>query len=252
MVHPTWLPQIDCPYKELFNRLAKENVPHKVISNISPNDLKPLQQYVNKDSVQFFNSKIQNREAIDPIIISADDEILDGHHRAAAFKLHPNINVFCLKIYLSKEDASRVLNKVQDKYDFENELSSSKEEEINEDVSDNNSKTLKLYSSFKLNEKKMSFLQLEKNENHIHEYEVTFDNLYEVGEDEYQNCLKEKKDVFEMLAEKWKQTESNLKEDANKYALPYEAYIKKTIYKEAKNKGYDGIKYGNKFVQTIP
>jgi hypothetical protein len=119
---PKWLPQMEAPKDYILNELSREGVVYKE-ENVDPSSLKPLQGYVDKSKAKMFMDMIDKNEEIPYPFISADNGILDGHHRAFAFTKHPHVKgCTALKIYLPNEDAARVLNKIQDRYEFEQEM----------------------------------------------------------------------------------------------------------------------------------
>jgi hypothetical protein len=119
---PKWLPQMEAPKDYILNELSREGIVYKE-ENVDPTSLTPLQGYVDKAKAQMFMDMIDKNEEIPYPFISADNGILDGHHRAFAFTKHPHVKgCTAIKIYLPNEDAARVLNKIQDRYGFEQEL----------------------------------------------------------------------------------------------------------------------------------
>lgn len=134
---PYYLPQVECPLEFFEKNIASENVGFEYI-NEYPENLKPIQKYVNKNKVNYFHSLIDNNESINPVFISSDYDILDGHNRSCAFKSRSDIDsIDVIKINLNTNDAIRVLNKIQDKYNFINGYDESKElVDFNETVED--------------------------------------------------------------------------------------------------------------------
>jgi hypothetical protein len=121
-VKPKWLPQMDAPKDYILNELGREGVVFRE-EETDPTALKPLQGFVDKAKADMFQKMIDNDEEIPYPFISADNGILDGHHRAYAFTKHPEVTKCrAIKIYLPNEDAARILNKIQDRFDFEREL----------------------------------------------------------------------------------------------------------------------------------
>jgi hypothetical protein len=119
---PKWLPQMEAPKDYILNELSREGVVYRE-ENVDPSSLTPLQGHVDKNKAQMFMDMIDKDEEIPYPFISADNGILDGHHRAFAFTKHPHVKgCTAIKIYLPNEDAARVLNKIQDRFEFEKEM----------------------------------------------------------------------------------------------------------------------------------
>jgi len=250
-VKQNWLPQVTADYNYLYKNLDANNVGYK-IDAFNPHDLKPLTDNVNIDNVRGIKDTIINSQPIDYIIISKDNEVLDGHDRLFGFQSTPEVNkIFCVKIYADKHDAARILNKIQDKYNWENNLDADyniKSDDIQEDVEDpKNAKSLTLYSSkpFAPNNKVGNLLIDKMKPEFKHAYQFEFENLYEMDDSECGD------NPIESLGKKWFGDYDNFKMEAARAVLAFENYVMKRIYQEALNKGYDGIKYGTKFVQTI-
>lgn len=282
-VSPMWLPQMNAPQEYVFDELNKNGVNHKIVQ-VNPKELIPLQKLVKKIKVEYFNNLINNEQPIDPIFISADNEILDGHNRAYSFMQNPEIQkIDCIRIYLDYKDACRVLNKIQDKFDFQNSFDPSKddvlsfnnseENEVNQPnntIEDNNINqttenellnfnevknnpiTLKLYKSKPINNtsKTGDFLILNQKPNFNFEYELEFDNLYDIPQNELYDNETDSFLPTETLFKKWFPY-VDVKKDSAKMTLTPEVFINRMINQKAKTLGYDGIKYGDKFVQII-
>src|SRR5690606_26939046 len=78
---------------------------------------------------------LNNGIKMNPIFISGDDEVLDGHHRLAAYISHPSYTdkeIACIKIMSDYKDAARILNKIQDLYDYQNKPTKKSFKEINQ------------------------------------------------------------------------------------------------------------------------
>ncbi len=167
---------------------------------------------------------------------------------------------------LNYKDAARLLNKIQDKFEFEKGLDkgddvtnplacnpNNAEEVVDENLiskSNSDSEKLKQHTLYRMkpiqnNSKTGNFFQMEHKPKHDHQYEIAFNNLHEIPDEELGE------DPFMSLAEKWLGSTDQLKEQSVKNALTFETYLHRRIVEEAKKKGYDGIKYGSKFIQAI-
>lgn len=121
---PSWMAQVSAPHQYVMDYLDKNAVGYKMDS-VDPSSCKPLQELVDTNKVNFFKSAIDNDQPLEPVYLGADDEILDGHHRAFSFIQHPDVEkMMVIKIYLEGKDAMRLLNQIQDRYDFEREMGS--------------------------------------------------------------------------------------------------------------------------------
>ena len=244
----SWLPQVTAPHDYVINGLKKESIGYS-IENIDPISLKPIIEQINPNSVEFLKSQMDNQQPIAPLYVSKDNDVLDGHNRLHAYKNNPSIiKVVCIKVLLDKNDASRVLNKIEDKYNWEQELDAQPVlPEIEEVEEVKNNKTLELYSSKPIskNTKSGNFLIDTIKPSFDNKYGIEFENLYEMSDEECGT------NPIESLARKWFPNYEELKMEAVKNALTHETYVLRKIFNEAKKKGFDGIKYGSNFVQTI-
>jgi len=107
---PSWLPQISKPYTDVLKKLKEEGVKFKLVK-VNPLALKPLQGIV-------FTNEITPKETVEPIWLSNNNDILDGHHRY--FNALSNIKGLpAVRVDAEKKDAARVLNKIMDLFQFE-------------------------------------------------------------------------------------------------------------------------------------
>jgi hypothetical protein len=281
---PTWLPQMTADYGYILKGLDDNGIKYSFVTK-SPSELKPLQNTVDTNTTDYFSDKINKGEEIPPAFISENDEILDGHNRIHSFKQNPKIDkIYCVKINnLPYMDSIRVLNKIQDRYNWEqeeednsvdntlnvtNDINNDNNqptngmETINPDLNngnnivgedsitpvDNSKKSMQLYRSqpLKPNSKSGNFFVMERKPRHDHEFQIEFDNLYEMTDSEITG-----NDPITSLAEIWFGNLKEVQEDAVKRTLNFDDYIIKKISEEAKKRGYDGIKYGTKFIQTV-
>jgi len=105
------IPNISMPYTEVIKKLQDENMEYKLIT-IDPIYLKPLNKVINGNKI----SKFDNND--DPIYITEDLNIIDGHYRVAN-ALSNNKMIKAVRILDTLENALRVLNKIQDIFDYE-------------------------------------------------------------------------------------------------------------------------------------
>ena len=118
---PSWMAQVDAPQEYVLEFLNREGVGHKVVT-MDPKLCKATQQDVDPEKAKGISEAMDQNKPLGPIFLSADDEILDGHHRAFAAIRNPEVEgVSCIKIYQGLQDAMRTLNKIQDIFSFEKE-----------------------------------------------------------------------------------------------------------------------------------
>jgi hypothetical protein len=268
------LPQMEADIEYVKEELTKNGIQFEEIQ-IEPKALKPIQKTVYENKVSNFNEMIDNNEPISAPFISLENEILDGHHRSFAFMQHPEMeSKDAFKVLLPTNDAIRILNKIQDRHNWENELASGEdkilsftdnidemgdslppspeegtEEAMYFDDVQRNCITLKLYKNTgKVNTKSKTgdFLLLVQKPSFNNEFEIEFENLLDLSFDE----IAGHNIPAEALAEKWFPN-VDLKKEAVKSALTYEVFLNRKISEKAKQEGIDGIKYGDKFVQVI-
>jgi hypothetical protein len=121
---PSWMAQVTAPHQYILDNLDKMGVGYKM-DNVDPTKCKPMQEKIDTEKVKFFKEKIDNNQPLEPTYIAGDDEILDGHHRAFSFTEHPEVETMtAIKIYAEYKDAMRLLNQLQDRYEFEQEFNS--------------------------------------------------------------------------------------------------------------------------------
>lgn len=118
-IKPTWMAQVDAPQDYVLEFLNREGIGHKV-DKLDPKLCKNTQKDVNTEKVKGMQEAMDKNQPLGPVYLSADDEILDGHHRVFAAIRHPEVeSVACIKLYLGLQDAMRVLNKCQDIFNFQ-------------------------------------------------------------------------------------------------------------------------------------
>lgn len=118
---PKWMAQVEAPQEYVIEFLNREGIDHKVVT-MDPKLCKHTQANVDPMKAKGIQEAMDQNKPLGPIYLSADDEILDGHHRAFAAIRHPEVeSISCVKIYQGLQDAMRLLNKAQDIYSFEKE-----------------------------------------------------------------------------------------------------------------------------------
>ena len=124
---PYFLPQVNAPYEAVMKKLDEEDIGN-AMEEIGHEDLQPMQGIVFSHEVGKFDE-----EEMNPIWVSKDNEIVDGHHRFLK-SLMADKPIKCIKVDLNGVDTARVLNKIQDIYDYEKQqgFEEAPEQEIEE------------------------------------------------------------------------------------------------------------------------
>lgn len=112
---PYHLPQINMPFEEMFSKLDEEGVVYEA-QIVHPNELTPSQGITFSDEITGLGS---NKEK--PIWVGSNNEILDGHHRYVNHLMNDE-PISIIKIQMNGKDACRLLNKIQDIYEYEQNL----------------------------------------------------------------------------------------------------------------------------------
>lgn len=263
---PYHLPQITAPFNIVLDKLDGEEIDYDLV-DIHPNDLNPLQGIVYSDEVE----KIK-LDDLNPIWISANNEICDGHHRYFRAALD-DVNLKAIKINLNYRDASRILNKIQDIYEYEqsknleevevqdtinfydndeNQFLNKLEEDnlTNQDeTTSRNPQTIIGYRQNSINENSVvgNFFYL-KPIDKFDKYEIIFDNLLDT------NILglnyKDGQQPTDILAKIWFPN-INFEKISQENGIPSINLKNKAIVIKAKKMGYDGIKYGDTLLQGL-
>ncbi len=271
---PYFLPQISAPYTEVIDQLDDEDVDYKMV-DIDPNELKPTQGIIFSSEISDCN--VDNEK---PIWISKDNDVCDGHHRLgkSIIENHPTIRA----IMIDKEvkDACRLLNKIQDIFEYKEKLKleeTTGNDYIN-DYNDPDSDQTETNDKLPLND----FLSRIEEDNEIEQgqekmieayrkepikensvvgnffylkpvlgftkYEITFNNLLDTNDlgIEYKNS----QNPVDILAKNWF-PHINFKALSEKYNITEEKIKNKTIAEKARKLGFDGIKYGDSYLQGL-
>ncbi len=277
-IAPKHLPQVNAPFNYTLNMLDKEGVDYKYMQ-ADPEELDPSQAIVFQDKI----SQIDMNN-IRPIWISKDNMVLDGHHRLV-LSLGKNIPIKCIKIMLSQKEAIRVLNKIQDIYEYENQenimevvaqtqingmndidsagtdgttfLEAIKSELEDDDreilhntkLSGKKTKKITGYRKKEVNEKSIAgnFFSLKPVDGY-NKYEMEFDNILNTNDLD----LSFKSDInpVSVLANNWFPNIDFDKISKNHNVTP-DSLINRAVAEKAKQMNYDGIKYGDIMVQGL-
>lgn len=271
---PSHMPQISAPFEYVIDSLNQDGVKYKDVT-LHSDDILPSQQVTFLDTIKIDKTK----EEIDPIWVAGQDDeenvLIDGHHRWVDRLGQP---MRCIKIMKNPKDACRILNKIQDIFEYQksteleemvthsrnindrNDPNNSEmvddfdwlgraikeTEEMNQDV-ERKPKTVIGYRDKPINEESIvgNFFSLNKLPK-CDKYEVQFDNLLDT--DELGVDYKDGQNPIDILVRLWFPG-INFIGLAEKYQTSEENLKNKAISEYAKKMGYDGIKYGNIMVQ---
>jgi hypothetical protein len=252
---PYWLPQMTAPFDYVTKELKHEEVPYSLY-NILNTELKPLQKEVNPDTVDFFKGVYKKNTNKYPIFVSADNEILDGHNRFVAHKLvRGDRPITCFKIECDSKCAARILNKIQDKFDFE-KTSNNKLEPISKFLDKpeigwfDTMKDVEFVCyrdrPIKENSESGNFFYLTSDDG-SKKFKIHFDKLMYISTDSINDPNK--------LPQAWLAEKLAINKDFHEVALSknisLQAAINREVAKKCREMGFDGINYGDKLIQTI-
>lgn len=263
---PRFLPQVSAPYNVVLERLEEEGVDYRLVE-VDPNELKPIQGIVFSDDI--------GRVALDdftPIYIDDEFNILDGHHRAMR-AYFDGVPIKAIMLELNSKDGSRVLNKIQDIYEYE-EMRGLEEVEMQDTINYYQDDENQFLTSLdednaaiqdenpSLNQQKIVAYRKEPiKENSVvgnfftlnpldgfSKYEIEFDNLLDT--DSLGVMYKDSQDPVDILAKIWFPN-INFEEISKQYEVPSVNLKSKAVAEKATKMGFDGIKYGDKLIQGL-
>lgn len=269
---PYFLPQVHMPFDVVLQKLDDEGIKYEILK-VDPNDLKASQGVTFSDEVEKVDLNDEK-----PIWVGENDNVLDGHHRWVKSLLN-NQQILIVKVHMNDKDACRLLNKIQDIYEYEEaqqmeevvaqdainivdndkdagfsdeEFLSSLEEDNttvqSENPSLNNQKVI-AYRKEPIKENSVvgNFFML-KPQDGFGKYEIQFDNLLDVGK--LGITYKDGQVPVEILAKIWFPN-VNFEKISGQYDMPSVNLMNKAVANKAMKMGYDGIKYGNTLVQGL-
>ena len=263
---PQFLPQVHAPYDVVLQKLDEEGVDYTNVE-VDPNDLTPLQGIVFSDDVGGVDVDDMN-----PIWISSDMQVIDGHHRMVRALLD-EIPIKCIMMNMNHKDACRVLNKIQDIYEYEqsqgleevqvqdainfygddeNQFLNSLEEDntaLQTETPSKNQETIIGYRKNPIKENSVigNFFTLKPFEGYD-KYEIEFENLMDT------NALgvtyKDGQDPVDILAKSWFPN-INFEKLSTEHSADAINIKTKAVAEKAMKMGYDGIKYGDSIIQGL-
>lgn len=115
-IQPFYLPQVSAPYSFIKNNLEEFGVFCRPVI-VSVGQLKPLQKEV--DLIKVTDISEVDEENLDPIWISNNDKILDGHHRTSSkkFKNGAKDKIRAIRIDADDKDGCALLKVIQDRWE---------------------------------------------------------------------------------------------------------------------------------------
>ena len=274
---PYHLPQITAPADVVAKKLDEEGIDYDYIQ-IQPSesdDINPSQGFTFADEVE--KVELDNKNPIWLAEEDGKDKICDGHHRYTRAFLD-EVPLTAIKLKIDFKDACRVLNKIQDIYEYEQQQQL-EEVEMQDAINANNQANGGVsYSEFLNNlEETNAGIQAEKpskndktiiayrreplKENSVvgnfftlnpidgfSKYEIIFENLLDTNDLGIQ--YKDSQIPADILAKIWF-PHVNFEKLSEEYGIPSLNIKNKAIAERARTLNYDGIKYGDTLIQGL-
>lgn len=274
---PSYLPQINMPVDMAVKKLDEEDIDYEYIQ-IQPSEsdgINPSQGFTFGDDV----GKVKHDDK-NPIWIAKEgdkDKICDGHHRYIRALLD-GVPLTAIKIDMDFKDACRLLNKIQDIYEYEEKQQM---EEVvaqdiinNENQSDSGISNSEFLASLEENNVGIQTETPSKNQQTVigyrrepikensvignfftlnpmegfNKYEIDFENLLDTHA--LGVTYKDGQEPVEILTKIWF-PHINFEKLSEQYNVPAINLKNKAIAEKAQTMGYDGIKHGDKLVQGL-
>jgi hypothetical protein len=265
-ISPKYLPQISAPIDEVLAKLSEIDCDYEYIK-VNPEDLKASQPFTLSDGV--YDSI---NDDMNPIWIDIDLNIIDGHHSWVK-SLHGGMLLTAVKINVNFKDACRLLNKIQDIYEYEdarsveevesqdainyyggdeNQFLNNLEEsnaEIQQEIPSKNEQTVIAYRKEPIKENSAvgNFFTLQPMEGYG-KYQIEFENLLDTHV--LGMTYKDGQQPAEMLAKIWFPN-VNFEKLGEQYNMPPINLKNKAVAQKAMKMGFDGIKYGDTLIQGL-
>lgn len=255
-------PQVNAPFKFVTGELNNTQHPYEV-AGVNVGDLKPTQPFVDNDIVDIFVKKLQNGETLKPIWSDKDDNILDGHHRYAAHLIEkPDTAIPVIRLLCDTKTGMEVLNGIEEEFQKHKQRCDQSEllrmlSEYDDSVyiKEKPLKTKKeVVTAYKkgailsyAEAKAGNFFSLQPISGYK-PYEIELDSLFDT--DTLDKKIGNSKYPPEALMAAWFHN-IDIKSAAESVGKPEDQFIAEFIAEKARINGIDGIKYGNKLLQTI-
>lgn len=258
---PSVLPQINAPYKYIIDALSEQGI-ECGLEDVKTTLIQPSQGVIISNKM---NNTLDEEKA--PIWLSKDYKVIDGHHRYGNSLIHGGKTIKSFVIGLPFMDAVRVLNKIQDIFDYENQRTDEvvAQDQINAMNDPMNMKEFlrELYSEenliggkkkkvsgyrkekIKENSKAGNFFMVKPVDGYI-EYNMEFDNILDC--DDLGMTFNSGVNPVVKLASYWFPN-IDLDKVSKKYEITKDALCNRLVAMNAKKMKYDGIKYGDVLIQ---
>jgi hypothetical protein len=268
---PYFLPQISMPADEVVAKLDEEDVDYEYIQ-VDPSELNPSQGFTFSDDV----GKVR-LDDMNPIWLDNENNVLDGHHRWVK-ATSDGVPLKAIRIDMNSKDACRLLNKIQDVHDYEqqqqleeveaqdainannqanggvsyNEFLNNLEEDnasVQAEKPSKNDKVIIGYRREPLKENSVvgNFFTLNPIEG-FNKYQIDFENLLDTNDLGLE--YKDSQIPAEVLAKVWF-PHVNFEKLSEEYNAPALNLKNKAIAEKARHIGYDGIQYGDTLIQGL-
>jgi len=274
---PKYLPQVNAPYKHVLKALEEDGIKY-LIQDVNPKSLKPSQGIVSLDKI----SEIDENN-MKPYWVSDDNTVLDGHHRHGKALSHEMPKVKIIKIKLPTKDAIRVLNKIQDIFEYNTSKETLQTEVVAQDVlnSEKDSDFMGFLESqllddptqeilhsgveivdTKKNKKKVSayrkndlseeseagnFFAVKPIDGYM-KYDIEFENLLDTND--FGLTFNNEEPPTKKLAAVWFPN-MDFTALAQKLGGDETKIINRAVSEKARKMGFDGIKYGDIIIQGL-
>jgi hypothetical protein len=270
-ISPKYLPQVGAPIDLIFEKLIENDCEYMNIQ-MNPNELQSSQPFTLSDDVH-----TAVNDDMHPIWIDNEMKIIDGHHKWVKALLD-NTPIFVVKLSMDFKNAARLLNKIQDIYEYEQHqgmeeveaqdainmdnqadsgisdsefLNTLEEDNLNAQSGDTstNGQVIIGYRKDPIKENSVigNFFMLKPVEG-FDKYEIEFDNLLDVHS--LGVVYKDGQNPIDILSKVWF-PHVNFEKLSQQYNMPVENLKCKAIAEKAVKMGYDGIKYGDTLVQGL-
>jgi hypothetical protein len=272
---PPYLPQINMPFEMVLKKLDEEGIGYNMVE-VDPNECEPSQGITISDEVS--KTKLDD---MNPIWMAENNKVLDGHHRMVK-ALTDNKLLKAVKLDLNEKDAARVLNKIQDIYEYEQArgleevegqgainyydnnaqsgegnsntfLDSLEEDNLalqnEKENTGKNEKTVIAYRKEPIKENSVvgNFFTLDPIDGYD-KYQIDFSNLLDTQA--LGVTYKDGQEPVDILAKSWF-PHVNFEKLSTQYDVPSINLKNKAIAEKAMKMGYDGVKYGDKIIQGL-
>ena len=253
---PKSLPQVSAPFSYVAHHLNDMGHPYELVG-VNVDAVNPSQGFIDSDLVHGLIDQLKNGEDLKAIWLDKDNNALDGHHRHAAYTLNKNSHLPAVRLKLDKENAIKVLNEIQSKYDRENNsqfLNTLMEDQdtsmyVPEKAVETSKETIQAFRKKPIVERCISgnFFALKEIPGYK-PYEIELDSV--LNTDIIDPKIKKEMNPVAALAQVWFPN-LNFEQKAKDMEMGLDDFINTIVAEKARTKKIDGILYGDKLLQTI-